>query len=183
MHLLCCWPRSTAAAWSQKADAVESARELASYCQKLERGTKGAAQHIQIPNTKEAAALLGIHASDAGSVSSRLRGRNQDYGLMSAGADDSAPTDPFIRDLRAIPSRRIGRQHAARCVHGIAARLPLPPGRPSPCHNAASSSLEAPGTSRAARKVRLWDYCNAPMILFSRPQCGADFAFRCCGGR
>ena len=48
-----------AAAWSQKAGAVESARELASYCQKLERGTKGAAQHIQIPNTKEALLCWG----------------------------------------------------------------------------------------------------------------------------
>jgi len=48
-----------AAAWSQKAGAVESARELASYCQKLERGTKGATQHIQVPNTKEALLCWG----------------------------------------------------------------------------------------------------------------------------
>jgi Rap1a immunity proteins len=40
--------------WSQNANAVESARDLASYCQKLDRGTKGAAQ-----NTKEALLCWG----------------------------------------------------------------------------------------------------------------------------
>jgi hypothetical protein len=45
--------------WSQNANAVESARDLASYCQKLDRGTKGAARHIQIPNTKEALLCWG----------------------------------------------------------------------------------------------------------------------------
>jgi ABC-type uncharacterized transport system substrate-binding protein len=48
-----------ASACSQKASAVENARDLGSYCQKLERGTKGAAQHIQIPNTKEALLCWG----------------------------------------------------------------------------------------------------------------------------
>ena len=115
-----------AAAWSQKASAVESARELASYCQKLERGTKGAAQHDPNSEYQGGAALLGIHASDAGSVSSRLRGRNQDHGIVSAGADDSAPTDPFIRDLRPIPSGRVGRQYGGRGVQGVAARVPMP---------------------------------------------------------
>ena len=49
----------TAYAWSQNANAVESARDLASYCQKLDRGTKGAAQNTQIPNTKEALLCWG----------------------------------------------------------------------------------------------------------------------------
>lgn len=43
----------------QKANAVESARALASYCQKLEQGTKGAAQHVRIPNNKEALLCWG----------------------------------------------------------------------------------------------------------------------------
>ena len=67
-------------AWSQKASAVESAGELAKYCQRLRTGhqRRGAAH----PNSEYqgGATLLGIHASDTGSVSSRLRGRNQDYG-------------------------------------------------------------------------------------------------------
>jgi Rap1a immunity proteins len=48
----------TAFNWSQ-ANAVENARALAGYCQKLEQGTKGAAQHIRIPNTKEALLCWG----------------------------------------------------------------------------------------------------------------------------
>jgi Rap1a immunity proteins len=48
----------TASNWSQ-ANAIENARALASYCQKLEQGTKGAAQHIRIPNTKEALLCWG----------------------------------------------------------------------------------------------------------------------------
>ena len=44
--------------WSQ-AYAVENARALASYCQKLEQGTKGAARDIRIPNTKEALLCWG----------------------------------------------------------------------------------------------------------------------------
>jgi Rap1a immunity proteins len=48
-----------ASTYSQQASAVESARDLAVYCQKLERGTKGAAHHIQIPNTKEALLCWG----------------------------------------------------------------------------------------------------------------------------
>ena len=78
-------------AWSQEANAVESPRALATYCEKLERGTKGAAPHIRIPNTKEAVLCWGYMASGAGSV--RLRGRNQDYGIVSAGV---LQTDPFI---------------------------------------------------------------------------------------
>ena len=45
---------------------------------------------------------------------------------MSASADDSAPTDPCIRELRAIPSRRVGRQHGARCFQGATARVSMP---------------------------------------------------------
>jgi hypothetical protein len=48
----------TASNWSQ-ANAVESARALASYCQQLEQRTKGAAQHVRIPNTKEALLCWG----------------------------------------------------------------------------------------------------------------------------
>ena len=48
-----------ASTWSQKANAVETARALATYCEKLERGTKGAAPHIRIPNTKEAVLCWG----------------------------------------------------------------------------------------------------------------------------
>jgi len=48
-----------ASTWSQKANAVETARALATYCEKLERGTKGAAPQIRIPNTKEAVLCWG----------------------------------------------------------------------------------------------------------------------------
>jgi hypothetical protein len=44
-------------AWSTAA-AVENARELAGYCQSLERGAKGAGRHIYIPRTREASRCL-----------------------------------------------------------------------------------------------------------------------------
>jgi hypothetical protein len=44
---------------SEKAIAAENARNLAIYCAKLERGTKGAGKHIRIPNTKEALLCWG----------------------------------------------------------------------------------------------------------------------------
>jgi hypothetical protein len=43
----------------QKAGAVDSARDLANYCRKLEKGGKGTGQHIRIPNTKEALLCWG----------------------------------------------------------------------------------------------------------------------------
>jgi hypothetical protein len=114
-----------AAACSQKASAVESAREPASYCQKLERGTKGAAQHVQIPNTKEALLCWGyMQAMQDLSVLTYEDGTR--IGIVSAGADDNAPTDPLIRDLRPIPSGRVGRQHGGRGVQGVAALVPMP---------------------------------------------------------
>jgi hypothetical protein len=58
---------TVAFAWS--AAAVENSRELAGYCQSLERGAKGAGRHIYIPRTREA--LLGIYASDAGPLGAR----------------------------------------------------------------------------------------------------------------
>jgi hypothetical protein len=61
-----------ASACSQKASAVESARDLASYCQKLERGIKGAAQDIRIPNTKEADTPRAHHEKDGCSVVGRF---------------------------------------------------------------------------------------------------------------
>jgi len=45
-------------AWSAAA-AVENARELADYCQSLERGAKGAERHIYIPRTREALTCWG----------------------------------------------------------------------------------------------------------------------------
>ena len=45
-------------AWSAAA-AVENARELADYCQSLERGAKGAGRHIYIPSTQEALTCWG----------------------------------------------------------------------------------------------------------------------------
>src|SRR5215813_7020335 len=44
---------TVAFAWSTAA-AVENTRELAGYCQSLERGAKGAGRHIYIPRTREA---------------------------------------------------------------------------------------------------------------------------------
>src|SRR5262249_43992049 len=44
---------TVAFAWST-GGAVENARELAGYCQSLERGAKGAGRRIYIPRTREA---------------------------------------------------------------------------------------------------------------------------------
>jgi hypothetical protein len=56
--------------WSAAA-AVENARELAGYCQSLERGAKGAgAAHLH-PTHAGGADLLGIYASDAGPLGAR----------------------------------------------------------------------------------------------------------------
>ena len=49
---------TVAFAWSAAA-AVENARELAGYCQTLERGVKGAGRHIYIPGTSEALTCWG----------------------------------------------------------------------------------------------------------------------------
>src|SRR5262245_32301342 len=48
---------TVAFAWS--AAAIENADELASYCQSLERGAKGAGRHIYIPSTREALTCWG----------------------------------------------------------------------------------------------------------------------------
>ena len=48
-----------ASASSGKEAAIENARDLANYCQELERGIKGAGQHIRIPSTKEALLCWG----------------------------------------------------------------------------------------------------------------------------
>ena len=61
---------TVAFAWSAAA-AVENARELAGYCQTLERGAKGAGRHIYIPGTSEALTPWGIYASDAGPLGAR----------------------------------------------------------------------------------------------------------------
>jgi len=52
-------PASPAAARAPRAAAVENARELAAYCQSLERGAKGAGRHIYIPRTWEALTCWG----------------------------------------------------------------------------------------------------------------------------
>ena len=49
---------TVAFAWSTAA-AVENARELAGYCQSLERGAKGVGRHIYIPRTSEALTCWG----------------------------------------------------------------------------------------------------------------------------
>jgi hypothetical protein len=49
---------TVASAWSAAA-AVENTRELAGYCQSLERGAKGAGRHIYIPRTREALTCWG----------------------------------------------------------------------------------------------------------------------------
>jgi hypothetical protein len=61
---------TVAFAWSAAA-AVENASELAGYCQRLERGAKGAGRHIYIPRTSEALTCWGIYASDAGPLGAR----------------------------------------------------------------------------------------------------------------
>src|SRR5215471_10435821 len=49
---------TVAFAWSTAA-AVENTRELAGYCQSLERGAKDAGRHIYIPRTREALTCWG----------------------------------------------------------------------------------------------------------------------------
>ena len=46
-------------AFACSAAAVENAYELAGYCQRLERGAKGAGRHIYIPRTREALTCWG----------------------------------------------------------------------------------------------------------------------------
>src|SRR4051794_33143320 len=48
-----------ACAVPQSARAIESPGELARYCQKLEKGTRGSGENIQIPNTREALLCWG----------------------------------------------------------------------------------------------------------------------------
>ncbi|MEN3377846.1 MAG: hypothetical protein V7604_3201 [Hyphomicrobiales bacterium] len=43
----------------QSAWAIESPGQLASYCQKLEKGARGTGENIQIPNTREALLCWG----------------------------------------------------------------------------------------------------------------------------
>jgi Ssp1 endopeptidase immunity protein Rap1a len=45
--------------FASSAAAVENARELAGYCQSLERGAKAAGRHIYIPRTREALTCWG----------------------------------------------------------------------------------------------------------------------------
>jgi hypothetical protein len=58
-HALVLLALIAAFASSQKASASESARELASDCQSLERGSRGAGAHVKIPNTKQALQCWG----------------------------------------------------------------------------------------------------------------------------
>jgi Ssp1 endopeptidase immunity protein Rap1a len=44
---------------SREARAVDSPRQLASYCEMLERSTKGSGRQVRIPNTKEALLCWG----------------------------------------------------------------------------------------------------------------------------
>jgi hypothetical protein len=48
-----------ASAAPRAASAIESPGQLASYCQKLEKGVRGSGQSIQIPSTKEALLCWG----------------------------------------------------------------------------------------------------------------------------
>jgi hypothetical protein len=57
--------------FASSAAAVENARELAGYCQSLERGGKGGGRHIYIPRTREALTCWGIYASDAEPLGAR----------------------------------------------------------------------------------------------------------------
>jgi hypothetical protein len=50
---------SASNSWSQTADANESTPDMVSFCQNLERGTKGKGEHIRIPNTKQALLCWG----------------------------------------------------------------------------------------------------------------------------
>src|SRR5437762_13371070 len=43
----------------QEACAIESARDLANYCESLQRSTKGRGQYVRIPGTKEALQCWG----------------------------------------------------------------------------------------------------------------------------
>src|SRR5438270_9680626 len=48
-----------ACALAQSARAIESPGQLASYCQKLEKSSRGTGKNIQIPNTREALLCWG----------------------------------------------------------------------------------------------------------------------------
>src|SRR5439155_14839276 len=114
---------SVAFAWS--AAAVENAYELADYCQRLERGAKGAAAHLH-PTHAGSADLLGIYASDAGPLGARRRGGAPDYGRLSAGADDDAAAHSIVRTLCARASHRTPGQCGTGGVSSAARSTPVP---------------------------------------------------------
>ncbi len=80
---------SVAFAWS--AAAVENAYELAGYCQRLERGAKGAGRHIYIPRTREALTCWGyMQAMQDLSVLADEEGHHRTPGQCGTGGVSSA---------------------------------------------------------------------------------------------
>jgi hypothetical protein len=99
---------TVAFAWSTAA-AVENARELAGYCQTLERGAKGAGRHIYIPGTSEALTCWGyMQAMQDLSVLADEEGHR----IMGACPPEQATTlqliQSFVRYARAHPTELLG---------------------------------------------------------------------------
>src|SRR5262245_20519136 len=99
---------TVAFAWSAAA-AVENARELAGYCQTLERGAKGAGRHIYIPGTSEALTCWGyMQAMQDLSVLADEEGHR----IMGACPPEQATTlqliQSFVRYARAHPNELQG---------------------------------------------------------------------------
>ena len=116
---------TVAFAWSAAA-AVENARELAGYCQSLERGAKGAGRHIYIPRTREALTCWGyMQAMQDLSVLADEEGHRIN-GRLSAGADDDAAAHSIVRTLCARASHRTRGQCGSGGVSSNARSLPLP---------------------------------------------------------
>jgi hypothetical protein len=106
---------TVAFAWS--AAAVENAHELASYCQSLERGAKGAGRHIYIPRTREALTCWGyMRAMQDLSVLADENGHR----IMGACPPEQTTTlqliQSFVRYARAHRSELPGNAVVAVCT-------------------------------------------------------------------
>jgi hypothetical protein len=96
-----------ALAWS--AAAVENAHELASHCQELESGAKGAGRHIYIPRTREALTCWGYMQA---MQDLSLLADEEGHRIMGACPPEQATTlqliQSFVRYARAHRSELAG---------------------------------------------------------------------------
>jgi hypothetical protein len=112
------------------AGAIENPRQLASFCQKLQKSTKGAGQDIRIPNAREALLCWGYMQA----VQDFLMLRDQDGHALFGSCP---PEDSRLRDLiGAFLSQTPSRRNEAEANTAIAVIKALQGAYP--CRNAVS---------------------------------------------